>query len=485
MGPHASHRPSVPGLLVLSLLLAGPGCYEKEGPVLGEPWSPPLPESVAPVPSPAQLAWQTQELGAMFHFGINTFADVEHGDGRASPTLFNPTMLDAQQWISAIRNAGLRHAVLTVKHHDGFCLWRTACATYSVANSPFQGGQGDVVRQFVDAAHEGNVRVGLALSPFDANDPTYGTPAYESVFQCELTELLSQYGPIDQMWFWTDPVAPPFDRAAMTDFVHRLQPQTLVLWNGPSARPLSRADDVRSADYAGLVSAPTPMDESSIQEPADSNGSASWIPVEAVYSTRPNWFWHAADDARVKNVEELLDLYFDTVGRNTLLRLNVPPDTRGLLADEDVTLLNQLGPAIQALYRTNVAAGRVATADSVFNDLPTYSAASAFDGRGDTFWAATAGATSARLEVDLGGARSFDIISIQEPIALGERTTQHHLEARMNGEWTTVATGTSIGERRLYRLTPLTADAAALVITAARAAPAISELGLYSTANAQ
>jgi len=180
-------------------------------------------------------------------------------------------------------------------------------------------------------------------------------------------------------------------------------------------------------------------------------------------------------------VDDLVGLYLDAVGRNSLLRLNVPPDTRGLLADPDVAALNQLGPAIAALYRTNVAAGQAATADSVFEDLPAYAAASAVDGKADTFWAAAAGQTSARIEVDLGGLRSFDLISIQEPIALGERATQHHVEARAGGVWTTIATGTTIGERKLHRTSPVSADRVALVITEARGAPAVSELGVYDT----
>ena len=164
--------------LLLPVAVAAIGCFEKTGPVLGPPSSLPLPDAVAPVPSPAQVAWQTQEMSAFLHFGMNTFTNKEQGDGSESPTLFDPTAFDARQWITALRNGGFREALLTAKHHDGFCLWPTKCTTYSVAASPFQGGQGDVVRQFVDAAHEGNVRVAFALSPLDRHDPSYGTPAY-------------------------------------------------------------------------------------------------------------------------------------------------------------------------------------------------------------------------------------------------------------------------------------------------------------------
>jgi alpha-L-fucosidase len=463
-------------LLLLPVALAAIGCVEKTGPVLGPPTNLPLPDAVGPVPSPAQVAWQTREMAAFLHFGMNTFTDKEQGDGSESPTLFNPTAFDARQWITALRNAGFREALLSVKHHDGFCLWPTKCTSYSVAASPFEGGQGDVVRQFVDAAREGNVRVAFALSPLDRHDPSYGTPAYLSVFECQLTELLTNYGAVDEIWLWQAPGRPAFDWAAIRDLVRRLQPQTLLeLANlAPTA-----TNDVRTIGLSAPPGTPAaPSDQSSVQSPG---GAAVYIPAEAVHSIRPGWFWHAAEDGQVKAVDDLVGLYLDSVGRNSLLRLNVPPDTRGLLADPDVATLNQLGPAIAALYRTNVAAGQAVTADSVFENLPAYAATSAVDGRADTFWAAAAGQTSARIEVDLGGLRSFDLISIQEPIALGERATQHHVEARAGGVWTTIATGTAIGERKLHRTGPVSADRVALVITEARGAPAVSELGVYDT----
>ena len=221
-------RPKQSSRLLLPVAVAAIGCFEKTGPVLGPPSNLPLPDAVAPVPSPAQVAWQTQEMAAFLHFGMNTFTNKEQGDGSESPTLFNPTAFDARQWITALRNGGFREALLTAKHHDGFCLWPTKCTTYSVAASPFRGGQGDVVREFVDAAHEGNVRVGFALSPLDRHDPSYGTPAYLSVFECQLTELLTNYGAVDEIWLWQAPGSPTFDWAAIRDFVRRLQPQTLL-----------------------------------------------------------------------------------------------------------------------------------------------------------------------------------------------------------------------------------------------------------------
>ena len=464
--------------LLLPVAAVAIGCIDKTGPVLGPPVGVPLPDVVGPAPSPAQVAWQTREVAAFLHFGMNTFTNKEQGDGTESPSSFNPTAFNARQWVTTLRNAGVREALLTAKHHDGFCLWPTTCTTYSVAASPFQGGKGDIVRDFVDAAHEGNLRVALALSPLDRHDPSYGTPAYEKLFECQLGELLNNYGTVDEIWLWgLGPLEPTFDWVAIRDFVHRIQPQTLLEFANAAAVPPS---EVHSIALSSPGAPPAPSDQSSVQTPPGAAGP-EYIPAEAVYGIRPSWFWHAAEDNQVKTLAQLLDFYFDSVGRNSLLRLNVPPDNRGLLADPDVAVLNQLGPAIDTLYRTNVAAGRPATADSVFQSLAPYAATSAVDGNVDTFWAAAAGQTTARLEIDLGGPQSFDLISLQEPIALGERTTTYHVDAQTNGVWKTIATGTAIGERKLFRMSAVTADRVALVITGARGAPAISELGFYDS----
>jgi alpha-L-fucosidase len=454
------------------------GCVEQTGPVLSDTPRVPTPDPIAPLPSPEQLAWQTQELSALFHFGINTFSGKEQGDGTDSPTIFNPTGLDPTQWMATLRGAGFRQAMLSAKHHDGFCLWPSQCTAYSVAASPWQGGQGDVVRQFVDAAHQANIRVGLALSPLDRHEPTYGTPAYDAVFQCQLTELLTNYGAIDEIWLWSDNLgAQAFDWNAIHSLVHRLQPHALLDIGNIVA---IAGADVRSVAQA-LPPQP-PADQTSVQaSPGGTSQSPVWYPAEALYSIRPGWFWHAAEDTRQKTLSQLLDIYYDSVGRNSILLLNVPPNAQGLLASPDVTAMDQYGAAIRAIYQSNVVAARPALADSVFEDTPSHDASMAVDGKIDTFWAAGQGKTSARIELDLGSPRAFNVVSIQEPIALGERITQHHIEAKSNGSWTTIANGTAVGERKLHRVGTVTASNIALVITGARGAPAVAELGVYES----
>jgi alpha-L-fucosidase len=459
--------------LSIAVALAIGGCVVETGPVLGDAPNGPSPVGVAPLPSPDQLAWQTQELGAFVHFGMNTFTNKETSDGTDPATVFNPGSLDAGQWMTTLQNAGFRQAMLTAKPDDGFCLWPSRCTTYSVAASSWRGGAGDVVAEFVNAAHAANIRVGLALSPLDFHEPSSGTPAYQAFLECQLTELLTNYGAIDEIWLWRDPGAPDLDWAALHDLAHRLQPHTLV-----------DVGNIAASTGADLRSVPgQPTDQTSVQpDPANSAGSPIWYPPEAVSSIRPSWYWHATEDTQVKTLSELMTTYVDSVGHNSLMRLDVPPNTQGLFADPDVAVLNQLGAALSDLYRTNVAAGRPVTADSVFDNAPVHAAAMIVDGKLDTYWAAAQGTTSARLEVDLGGEQTFNVVNLQEPIALGERTTEHHLEAEVNGVWTTIATGTTIGERQLYLVGTVTATRIALAITKTRGAPAIAEIGVYQYA---
>ncbi len=462
--------------LTLPAALAAWGCVEQTGSVLSDTPGIPTPDPVLPVPSPDQLAWQTQELAAFLHFGPSTFANQEVGDGTVSPTIFNPSGLDANQWMATLRNAGFRQAMLTAKHHDGFCLWPTKCTStaYSVAASPWLGGQGDVVRQFVDAAHQANIRVGLALSPLDHHEPS-GTPAYLAVFECQLTELLTNYGAVDEIWLWND-ASNAFDWTAIHGLVHRLQPHALL--------DVGNLVAVAGADVRSVAQAlPLPAaDETSVHAGfGDTSQLPVWYPAEAVYSIRPGWFWHAAEDTRQKTLSQLLDIYYDSVGRNSVLLLSLPPNAQGLLANPDVAEMDAYGAAIRAIYQSNVVAARPALADSVFKDTPSHAASMAVDGKLDTFWAAGEGKTSARIEFDLGSPRAFNVVSIQEPIALGERTTQHRVEAKSNGSWTTIASGTAIGQRKMHRVGAVTASSIALVITEARGVPAIAEFGVYDS----
>jgi alpha-L-fucosidase len=274
---------------------------------------------------------------------------------------------------------------------------------------------------------------------------------------------------------WRQPVVSELDWSVIRQIVQRLQPQTLLqLANGPPTKD----SDARSVGHG----TPVPTTESNVRTVS---GAAApiWVAAEAVYSIRADGLWFTNGETPLLSADQLIDLYVDTVGRNTTLLLNVPPDARGLFTDSAVGALGQFGLGVPALYRTNVAAGRFALADSVYGDDAQFGADAAVDGRLETAWVAGRSATTGRLEIDLGTERTFDLVSIREPVALGERATRHHVEVRQSGVWTTIASGTVIGRRKLHRLSAaVTGDRVALVVAEARGAPAVSELGLYDSA---
>ena len=294
--------------------------------------------NTSPTPTPQQLAWQRHELIAFAHFGINTFTDREWGDGKEDPGLFNPTDFDARQWAAALHAAGVKLLILTAKHHDGFCLWPSRFTEHSVKNSPWRNGQGDVVREVVDALREREIRVGLYLSPWDRNQPWYGdSPKYNEYFRNQLGELLGNYGVIDEVWFdgacgeGPNGKKQEYDWTSYYALVRERQPAALIAICGPDIR------------WVGNESGVARENESSVVQ---RDGHLAWHPAECDVSIRPGWFYHPAEDAKVKSLPTLVDIYFKSVGRNSVLLLNIPPDRRGRIADADVVRLQELDPRL-------------------------------------------------------------------------------------------------------------------------------------------
>lgn len=324
----------------------------------------PLPLAARPLPTPAQLAWQRDEFALFLHFGVNTFTNREWGDGTEDPSIFNPSLLDCGQWARAARDAGARAVILTVKHHDGFCLWPTKTTRHSVASSPWRSGQGDVVREFSDAARAAGLRVGLYCSPWDRNATVYGdSPRYNDFYIAQLTELLTQYGDIAEVWFDGANGEGPNGRRQVYDWpriwgtVRRLQPNAVMFSDaGPDVRWIgnergSAGDPNWSTVDPSIVTAPGvegPEIERSLQH-GDREGTV-WRPGETDVSIRPGWFHHAAEDAKVKSVDDLVGIWFSSVGRNSKLLLNVPPARDGLIAAADVNRLREFRSAREALF---------------------------------------------------------------------------------------------------------------------------------------
>ncbi|MCP5527100.1 MAG: alpha-L-fucosidase [Verrucomicrobiales bacterium] len=425
-----------------------------------------------PVPNAQQLAWQRHEFIAFAHFGINTFTDREWGEGTEDPRLFNPTDFDARQWAAVLQDAGVKLLILTAKHHDGFCLWPSKFTEHCVRNSPWRHGKGDVVREVVDALREKQLRVGLYLSPWDRNQPTYGdSPRYNEYFRNQLRELLTNYGAVDEVWFDGACGEGPNGKQQVYDWpacyatVREIQPNALIAICGPDIR------------WVGNESGVARENESSVVE---RDGGLAWHPAECDVSIRPGWFYHASQDTQVKPLATLADIYFKSVGRNSVLLLNIPPDQRGRFAAPDVARLKEFGAFIRGLYATDFA--RDATLEASSQHGPEGSARHLTDGRLDTSWTPAEGQTTGSVEFDLGTARAFNVARIQEDIALGERVRAYHVEILDGNQWRTITDGKVIGHKQLRRFPEVTARRVRLVIDEAAAPPAIAEFGLHLNA---
>jgi alpha-L-fucosidase len=435
----------------------------------GAPWR----RAIAPPPrpSPAQLAWQRDELAIFLHFGVNTFTDREWGDGREDPAIFAPSSLDARQWARAARAAGFRAMVLTAKHHDGFCLWPTATTTHSVVRSPWRDGRGDVVREFVDACRAEGLRPGVYLSPWDRNNPAYGdSPRYNDLYAEQLTELLTRYGQLAEVWFDGANGEGPNGRRQQYDWprvfglVRRLQPEAVVFSDaGPDVRwcgnEAGRAGDPNWSTVDPEV-VPFPGATGPRVTPALQNGDPAgtvWRPAEADVSIRPGWFYHPAQDERVRSADNLVDLYYSSVGRNSKLLLNVPPTREGLLHATDVSRLAAMHERLTAMFATDLAARATSVARKT-------------------------GERTSEVEVDLGAPVTAGIARFEENIEQGQAVARYTFMGEADGQWRVLSRGTTIGYARLDRFAPTVVRRVRLVVEDAIAEPGPIRVRLFAGA---
>ncbi|WP_267433143.1 alpha-L-fucosidase [Sphingomonas sp. GM_Shp_1] len=442
-------------------------------------------------PSSRQLAWHRMEQNAFVHFTINTFTDREWGYGDEDPAIFNPKAFDADQIVGAAKAANLRGLIITAKHHDGFCLWPSAFTEHSVKSSPYKNGKGDIVGELAEACRRQGLQFGIYLSPWDRNHPDYGRPAYITFFRNQLRELLTQYGPIYEVFFdganggdgyyggaremrKIDAV-PYYNWPSIIDFVHQLQPMACTF--DPVGADLRWVGNEEGE--AGDPCWATMDDKGFTPEKGNSGvrGGSVWWPAEADVSTRYGWFWHAYEDGQSRSPANLMKIYFDTVGRSAGLLLNLAPDTRGRITDEDVGNLAEFGKAVRDMYATDLARGATASASSARPDHP---AAHVLDGKPGSFWAAADGAATPMLTLDLGTAKTFDVIRLAEHLPLGLRVDRFAIDIPRTGGWREIVAKQGIGSQRVVRLdAPVTARHVRLRIVAAAAVPAITEFGIY------
>lgn len=447
-------------LLAGSLALAG----AMRASVAAEP-----PAPCAPVPTPEQLAWQRDELSMFVHFTVNAFTDREWGDGTEDPKIFNPLKLDCEQWVRVAKETGFKLVILTTKHHDGFCLFPSDYTEHDIANAAWKDGRGDLVREFVAACRKYGLKVGFYLSPWDRHEPKYAdNAAYDVHFRNQLTELLTRYGPVSELWFdGAGGEGHVYDWQSYYALIRRLQPKALIAICGPDIRWVGNEDGFARED------------ESSVQL---RDGQEVWYPAECDVSIRPGWFWHQDQDDQVKSLEHLLDIYYRSVGRNSGLLLNVPPNDQGLFCELDIQRLKEWRAALDQTFATDFAAGKSAVASNIRGGDDAFGPARALDGELDTYWATDDEVRAASLEVELGAPATSNVSRVQEYIPLGERVRGYTIEAWQDGAWKEVVTGTTVGHKKLERFPDVTAQKVRLTITAARACPLIAGFGLHYAA---
>ncbi len=420
---------------------------------------------------------------AFFHFGVNTFTDNEWGDGNERERLFDPEALDVRQWIKTIKAAGFQLAILTAKHHDGFCLWPSKYTEHSIKKSPYKNGNGDLVREFTDACREFDIKCGLYLSPWDRHSPYWGTDAYSKFYHDQLTELMTEYGRIDEVW-WDGAGSheTPYNHGMWAHTIRNYQPHAAI-FGSLGATPYVECRWVGTeGGYAGdphysTISAAAMEQEQTKEMNSGLFGGERFIPGEADVSIRPGWFYHTEQDSEVRSVDWLVDYWFTSIGRSCMMLLNFPPDRRGLIHEIDASRALEADRIIKSTFAVNLAAAGRATADSL-RDL-SCEADLILNDCYDSFYAAAEGDLTPTIEICLPQPEEFDTFTIGEKIELGIRIKEYRVEAYTDGAWKLLAHKRSMGFLWAERFPRVKTDRVRIVICDAAAPPVIRSFGLY------
>jgi alpha-L-fucosidase len=454
------------------------------------------PKPFGPVPSERQLAWHDMEYYMFVHFTVNTFTDKEWGYGDEKEAVFNPSELDCRQWAKVAKEAGMKGIIITAKHHDGFCLWPSKFTEHSVKNSKWKEGKGDVLSELRKACDEFGLKMGIYLSPWDRNSAFYGNAEYITYYRNQLQELLSNYGDIFEVWFDGANGGDGFyggarekrtiDRKTYYDWqnthqiVRKLQPMAVMFSDaGPDIRwvgnesgkgsltnwcLLKRDEMYPGGDFAKVLG----------QGHTDGN---YWVPAEVDVSIRPGWFYHQKQDSLVRTPENLLDLYYSSVGRNSNLLLNIPPDKRGLLNENDVRALAAFKVLLDKEFKEDLARGKKVFVTSKRGK--DYDGSMLNDGNPETYWATNDNQTAGEIIIDLGTETEVNRIIIQEYIKLGQRVKEFKVSAFINNEWKPLIDGTTIGHKVIRKLPLVITKKIKVAINNSKACPVISNIELY------
>lgn len=461
------------------------------------------PEPILPVPEPKQVEWQQMETYAFIHFGLNTFNDREWGYGDTDPKTFNPTNLDCEQWAQTLVKAGMKGVILTAKHHDGFCLWPFEGTDYSVKNSPWKNGKGNVVKELSEACKKYGLKFAVYLSPWDRHQANYGTPEYLPYFYAQLHDLLTNYGPVFEVWFdganggdgWyggakdirTIDRKNYYNYPRIYEMLDSIQPQAIIFSDGgPGCRWVGNEKGFAGAtNWSFLREGEVhPGYEKSYELQYGHADGNQWVPAECDVSIRPGWFYHPEEDDRVKSPDQLVDLYYRSVGHNATLLLNFPVDRRGLIHPVDSANAVRFHEMIQQQLKTNLVAGMT---PKVSNERGGDFVASALtDDNFDTYWATEDGVTTADIEFSFDTPTRMNRMMLQEYIPLGQRVKAFVVEYLDKDTWLPVKLNeetTTIGYKRLLRFETVETKGIRIRITDARGPLCLSSVGVYDAGN--
>lgn len=461
------------------------------------------PEQILPVPEPKQVEWQQMETYAFIHFGLNTFNDREWGYGDTDPRTFNPTNLDCEQWAQTLVKAGMKGVILTAKHHDGFCLWPFEGTDYSVKNSPWKNGKGNVVKELSEACKKYGLKFAVYLSPWDRHQANYGTPEYLPYFYAQLHDLLTNYGPVFEVWFdganggdgWyggakdirTIDRKNYYNYPRIYEMLDSIQPQAIIFSDGgPGCRWVGNEKGFAGATNWSFLrkgEVHPGYDKSYELQYGHPDGN-QWVPAECDVSIRPGWFYHPEEDDRVKSPDQLVDLYYRSVGHNATLLLNFPVDRRGLIHPVDSANAVRFHEMIQQQLKTNLVAGMT---PKVSNERGGDFVASALtDDNFDTYWATEDGVTTADIEFSFDTPTRMNRMMLQEYIPLGQRVKAFVVEYLDKDTWLPVKLNeetTTIGYKRLLRFETVETKGIRIRITDARGPLCLSNVGVYDAGN--
>ena len=450
----------------------------------------PAPAPYGVLPTRQQVEWQKMEFNMFMHFGPNTFSGMEWGTGKETAEMFNPTAMDCRQWTSIAKAAGMKGVIITAKHHDGFCLWPNPVSRHTVARSPWRDGKGDVLKELSEACRVDGLEFGIYISPWDRNDPHYGTDEYNEVFVKTLEHALGGYGPVFEMWFdracgeGSNGKKQVYDWLLFNSTVHKMQPDAVIFSDyGPGCRWVGNerghagrtcwSRTVVNEDFTGPRLSRKELNEGTM----DGN---IWAAAETDVSIRTGWFWKEKENSTVKSLQHLLKIYYESVGRNSVLLLNVPPDTSGLIHETDSLRLMELRAALDDIFSVDLAEGAAVEAENVRGGARKFRAGNMLNDNYDRYWAADDSLTKVSFTVTLPEKRTFNRVQLQEYIPLGQRVSAFSIDALTeDGQWKPIAIETTIGYKRIVHVPTTTTTAVRVNIEEAQACPVLNGFALF------